>query len=749
MKSSCIPQSLLAACLVLGSASPALAERELHVVGIYEPADDGTPVSVHVNRPAQSVTLFLGAYDRTSWQVTVSSGTTIERVFLSGYYRQTVQGLPPTVPVTSLSYEDGTEYLSVGYSVASSRFLRAVPKIEALTGQEISSFHGGYQPPGGFVIDSVQNDPRLTSRHPQPVPLAELPNIEFDVATYSGQLTVRHYGLDGPDDGGPLLALGGVMDADAAGTFYYGGDNGLTEVNAGTGAARAIPLLPEIEREGWQMGTTYDRGRGRALLVTLAGEGFLYGYSPERTQWDFRASMQNRDFDCIEYHDADDSLYAVTTSHDDSHYAKIVKLSADGAFVKEIALPVFPFDISPWGHRAELVSAGDYLVLLLAPPRHPHAESLPESRIYLIDPRSSEVWLTYRQTGPPNQAPEVSLDRPNGRTTVPPGSTVHLAARAFDRDGSIAKVEFFVNGNSIGLGTFDPTRGAFTIDWTAPDNGSHTVVAEATDNRGATATSPPLTLLVDQPPTVQITAPVTGTTVALGASVVLTATAQDPDGSIVAVRFFVNGRAAGSGIRVPGTDTYSLTWQASAPGTATVRATATDNLGAVAESASIQLTVDGPTPPGTMTATRHLPPFYLPGRKLTVVITARPSADGPVRPAADAPAIVVPPLPPPPPESTYTVVDRVPAGWSVGGISRGGRFNAETGTVTFGPFSNDRPRVLFYRAIPPKAATGPQRFVGTVNVNGVPSPITGTEVIVNAQVRPRPQLPPVLLQGYE
>src|SRR6188474_3958793 len=89
---------------LLAIAGSALAERELHVVGLYEGRAGGTEAKVTVDRPGQSVTLFLSAYDAVVWQVTVVGGTTIERVFLDGYYTQHVTGIPAGVPISSRSY---------------------------------------------------------------------------------------------------------------------------------------------------------------------------------------------------------------------------------------------------------------------------------------------------------------------------------------------------------------------------------------------------------------------------------------------------------------------------------------------------------------------------------------------------------------------------------------------------------------------------------------------------------------------
>src|SRR4029434_10899829 len=64
----------------------ASAEHELYVVGVYEGNNGTTNGQVLVARPGQSVTLFLSAYDAMDWQVMVTEGTTIERVFLNAFY---------------------------------------------------------------------------------------------------------------------------------------------------------------------------------------------------------------------------------------------------------------------------------------------------------------------------------------------------------------------------------------------------------------------------------------------------------------------------------------------------------------------------------------------------------------------------------------------------------------------------------------------------------------------------------------
>lgn len=69
-------------------------------------------VAVHSDKP---VALLLGAYEPTIWWIGWTRGTKIVAVFVTGYHRQVVAGLPRNVPVIVTSYEPsgacGNDYL--------------------------------------------------------------------------------------------------------------------------------------------------------------------------------------------------------------------------------------------------------------------------------------------------------------------------------------------------------------------------------------------------------------------------------------------------------------------------------------------------------------------------------------------------------------------------------------------------------------------------------------------------------------
>ncbi|WP_296620778.1 Ig-like domain-containing protein [Marivirga sp.] len=85
---------------------------------------------------------------------------------------------------------------------------------------------------------------------------------------------------------------------------------------------------------------------------------------------------------------------------------------------------------------------------------------------------------------PVNEAPSVSITNPANGSSFTTGSEISIEAGAADSDGTIAQVEFFVNGGSIGIDTAEP----YAANWSVAE-GTQTITASATDNEGAISTS--------------------------------------------------------------------------------------------------------------------------------------------------------------------------------------------------------------------------------------------------------------------
>lgn len=204
-------------------------------------------------------------------------------------------------------------------------------------------------------------------------------------------------------------------------------------------------------------------------------------------------------------------------------------------------------------------------------------------------------------TPPNNQAPSVNVDAPLTGATITHGAAVSVTATASDPDGSVVSVEFLDGATSLGTDASTP----YAVDWSPNSIGAHILTARATDDGGATTTSPQVAVTVasppNQPPTVSLTAPSEGATLDQGAPATVSATAGDPDGRVVAVEFFDGTNSLGINTSSP----YAVTWTPASTGGHALTARATDDSGATTTSPPVGVIVTpaGNQPPsGTITA---------------------------------------------------------------------------------------------------------------------------------------------------
>jgi hypothetical protein len=191
---------------------------------------------------------------------------------------------------------------------------------------------------------------------------------------------------------------------------------------------------------------------------------------------------------------------------------------------------------------------------------------------------------------PPNQPPAVTLTQPPDGATFTAPATVSLAATASDADGTVAKVEFFNGTTKLGEDTTAP----YTFSWSGVGAGTYSLTARATDDLGATATSPASTITVNAPttnqlPTASITSPANGATFTWrpNLTITITATASDSDGTVAKVEFRDGTSVIGQDTTAP----YSLAWKKVKLGTHSLSVRATDNAGGVGTySAPISIT---------------------------------------------------------------------------------------------------------------------------------------------------------------
>jgi hypothetical protein len=189
--------------------------------------------------------------------------------------------------------------------------------------------------------------------------------------------------------------------------------------------------------------------------------------------------------------------------------------------------------------------------------------------------------------------PTISLTAPIAGARVSVNTAISLTATANDPDGNVTDVQFRVNGTMISKDTAYP----YSATWTPSSLGSYVITARVTDNDGNWVLSMPVTVTVVDPspsaPTVSITSPANGATLTTGNAISVSATATD-DVAVANVQFFLNGQPLGTpDVSFP----YGVPWTPTSPGTYTLVARATDNVGNQTLSSNVVVTVGGGSAP--------------------------------------------------------------------------------------------------------------------------------------------------------
>ena len=96
----------------------------------------------------------------------------------------------------------------------------------------------------------------------------------------------------------------------------------------------------------------------------------------------------------------------------------------------------------------------------------------------------------------------------------------------------------------------------------------------------------PIVDVTGVPPTVQITAPASGSTFPFKSDITIKGTASDSDGTVQKVEFFAGTTKLGQSTTAP----YSFVWHRPGPGTYALTARATDNAGLMTTSSSVSVT---------------------------------------------------------------------------------------------------------------------------------------------------------------
>ena len=198
----------------------------------------------------------------------------------------------------------------------------------------------------------------------------------------------------------------------------------------------------------------------------------------------------------------------------------------------------------------------------------------------------------------PAWATSVSLTSPPTSVIAAP-ATITLSATATPSTGRrILRVDFYRSVTRIGTASSAP----YSFVWSDVPLGNYILTAVAVDSGGSFAVSGPVAVRVDNPPTVTLTAPASGTVFVPGTNIPLAANASDSDGMVRKVEFFTGSRLIGTNFLPP----YDVLWSSVPAGIYSITARATDLAGLVGISAPVTITVDaaptvGITSPATGT----------------------------------------------------------------------------------------------------------------------------------------------------
>jgi hypothetical protein len=227
-----------------------------------------------------------------------------------------------------------------------------------------------------------------------------------------------------------------------------------------------------------------------------------------------------------------------------------------------------------------------------------------------IDPAHQSATIFIRDDG--LTAASLVINRPQEGASFPPGQTILIEATAIDLDGYIGGVEFWDGEQPIGVSSIEfivaPDPGTpilHSFEWQNAAPGPHILTARASHSDVTMVRSLPVHITVEpvanQPPRITITRPTTGTEFPPNTAIEIIAQGIDPDGFVRKVEFFADGQKIGEQNVVfiqppePGQpQTLDFVWRFPTPGPHVLTAHATDNDGAIAWSAPVEIRVTMP-----------------------------------------------------------------------------------------------------------------------------------------------------------
>lgn len=194
-----------------------------------------------------------------------------------------------------------------------------------------------------------------------------------------------------------------------------------------------------------------------------------------------------------------------------------------------------------------------------------------------------------------NTLPVVGITAPANNAVITAPASFNLQANATDTDGNLSKVEFYQGTTLLGEDASPPYSWSLNnVTW-----GTYAYTAKAYDALGAVITSNTINVIVNQPPTIGLTASSAYGGYNAPADILLTASPADVDGTISKVEFYSGSQPAPINTRtVP---PYTYTVPGAPAGNYTYTAKVYDNRSVVTTSSPVSVTVSNALSPSTYT----------------------------------------------------------------------------------------------------------------------------------------------------
>ncbi len=432
----------------------------------------------------------------------------------------------------------------------------------------------------------------------------------------TGPTLVLGRGPAGPEPGRPNTILSSCADGRSTG-FHSRESVDALRVSTLDGGPLASGALVRIETTVWARSTKSDfldvfvsasaaqpswelagtlrpskTGAQVLALTTTLPAGTLQAVRAQ-----FRANAGTGPCVTGSYNDRDDLVFATEPAAPAPASPAVSLIApADGASVSGAVALEAEASASIQLARVELYAGGQLVATLLTPPWSATWDTtLLAPGSYSLEALAHDLAGRVGRSSPVEVTvfdpvlPTVALTSPAAGTLV--RGSVTLAATASDPHG-ISAVEFRAGDALVGTATAAPY--AVVWDSTAIPDGVLALTARALDGFGTAGTSDPRSLTVDNtPPSVGLTAPLSGARVSAATYVTLSAGAADASG-ISRVELLVDGALYSTRTAEP----FSTSWYSgSSLGTRTLTARATDRAGNVATSTPVLVEVVDAVPP--------------------------------------------------------------------------------------------------------------------------------------------------------